>query len=445
MALGEVSMWPLGGHHAERFAFPFVPVSRSPALLQAPSDSVPGAGGPVASVRRAAANGFKGSAPTRRPTQSPRRRARTTRPDRLSASRARGWSGGGESTAGRSARARLRTPSATSPAHVRSVSPRNPAGGRPGPEAQSAQAEEHPGSRDQGRPRAGLRQTTGRRLGPERRISRPRFGLLCGRSEGVSGRVQGCGLRFGQRRGFRWRRGCRWRRGFRRRGFGRPHLDGRAGLIGGDGIGVGDDDRGGGTGLMRPAAGRTERRVLGFPRRVGRHCGRTHPRPEDREAGTDHADLECVENTSSQHALEIPHSMPDSCVERPFARSVQVSSGVLRPETRLWCPLSDGRQPLRSGASLVNSGLQPLGPQAVPPFEMTFAKSGSYSDAGAAGETNRDRSTTWKVEMGTTTAHTDILAFAPVPAAVKKGAKVTFVNNSMAPTRRASSTRRRRS
>jgi len=64
---------------------------------------------------------------------------------------------------------------------------------------------------------------------------------------------------------------------------------------------------------------------------------------------------------------------------------------------------------------------------------MTFAKSGSYSDAGAAGETNRDRSTTWKVEMGATTAHTDILAFAPVPAAVKKGDKVTFVNNSMAP------------
>ena len=136
------------------------------------------------------------------------------------------------------------------------------------------------------------------------------------------------------------------------------------------------------------------------------------------------------------------------------------------------------------GASLVNSGLQPLGPQAVPPFEMTFAKSGTYgylcvihpqmvgtivvADAGAAGETaaavttrgdqeqgqwlaegneayqklmsatpvatkNRDRSTTWKIEMGATTAHTDILAFAPVPAAVKKGDKVTFVNNSMAP------------
>ena len=133
------------------------------------------------------------------------------------------------------------------------------------------------------------------------------------------------------------------------------------------------------------------------------------------------------------------------------------------------------------GTALVNSGLQPLGPQAVAPFEMTFAKAGSYNylcvihpqmvgtivvaDAGetAAAVTtrgdqeqgqwlaegneayqklmaaptvstkNKDGSKTWKVEMGTTTAHTDILAFAPVPAAVKKGDKVTFVNNSMAP------------
>jgi plastocyanin len=135
------------------------------------------------------------------------------------------------------------------------------------------------------------------------------------------------------------------------------------------------------------------------------------------------------------------------------------------------------------GSVLVNSGLLPLGPQAVPPFEMTFSKPGSYNyicvihpqmvgtivvAAGDAGETaaavttrgdqekgqwlaegneayeklmaakpvstrNRDGSTTWKVEMGITTAHTDILAFAPVPAEVKRGDKVTFVNNSMAP------------
>ena len=135
------------------------------------------------------------------------------------------------------------------------------------------------------------------------------------------------------------------------------------------------------------------------------------------------------------------------------------------------------------GAALVNSGLQPLGPGAVPPFEMTFAKAGTYSyqcvihpqmqgsivvAAGDAGETaaavttrgdqekgqwlaegneaygklmaaapvqakNPDGSTTWKVEMGASTPHTDVLAFAPVPAAVKHGDKVTFVNNSMAP------------
>jgi len=135
------------------------------------------------------------------------------------------------------------------------------------------------------------------------------------------------------------------------------------------------------------------------------------------------------------------------------------------------------------GSALVNSGLLPLGPDAVPPFEMTFSKPGTYSylcaihpqmvgtivvtDSGA-GETaaavttrgdqekgqwlaegneaynrlmsaapastkNKDGSTTWKVEMGTSTAHTDILAFAPVPATVKRGDKVTFVNNSMAP------------
>jgi plastocyanin len=46
---------------------------------------------------------------------------------------------------------------------------------------------------------------------------------------------------------------------------------------------------------------------------------------------------------------------------------------------------------------------------------------------------NRDGTTTWKVEMGTTTPHTDIFAFSPVPAEVKKGDTVTFVNNSMAP------------
>jgi plastocyanin len=136
------------------------------------------------------------------------------------------------------------------------------------------------------------------------------------------------------------------------------------------------------------------------------------------------------------------------------------------------------------GTTLVNSGLMPLGPQAVPPFEMTFAKPGAYNyscvihpqmvgtltvvAAGQAGDTaaavttrgdqekgqwlaegneafqklqsaapastkNRDGTTTWKIEMGASTPHTDILAYAPVPANVKHGDKVTFVNNSMAP------------
>lgn len=135
------------------------------------------------------------------------------------------------------------------------------------------------------------------------------------------------------------------------------------------------------------------------------------------------------------------------------------------------------------GTTMVNSGLLPLGAQAGAPFEMTFAKAGAYNyvcvihprmvgtitvDAGDAGETaaavakrgkqekgqwlaegneafetyrsappvrtkNRDGTTTWKVEMGTTTPHTEILAFAPVPVTVKRGDKVTFVNNTVAP------------
>jgi len=135
------------------------------------------------------------------------------------------------------------------------------------------------------------------------------------------------------------------------------------------------------------------------------------------------------------------------------------------------------------GTTLVNSGLVPQGPVAVPPFEMTFAKPGTFNYtcvihpqmvgsvvvvAGDGGETaaavttrgdqekgqwlaegneafqkfeasapapvkNRDGTTTWTVQMGTSTAHTDILAFAPVPTAVKHGDKVTFLNNSGAP------------
>ncbi len=41
--------------------------------------------------------------------------------------------------------------------------------------------------------------------------------------------------------------------------------------------------------------------------------------------------------------------------------------------------------------------------------------------------------TTWFVEMGKTTEHTDVLAFAPTSPEIKAGDKVTFVNNSSAP------------
>jgi plastocyanin len=46
---------------------------------------------------------------------------------------------------------------------------------------------------------------------------------------------------------------------------------------------------------------------------------------------------------------------------------------------------------------------------------------------------NEDGSTTWTVEMGVTTEHVDVLAFAPTPAGVQAGDTVTFVNNSFAP------------
>jgi plastocyanin len=46
---------------------------------------------------------------------------------------------------------------------------------------------------------------------------------------------------------------------------------------------------------------------------------------------------------------------------------------------------------------------------------------------------NDDGSSTWTVHMGTTTEHTDILAFAPVPLDAKAGDTVTFLNDSGAP------------
>ncbi len=135
------------------------------------------------------------------------------------------------------------------------------------------------------------------------------------------------------------------------------------------------------------------------------------------------------------------------------------------------------------GTTLANSGVLPLGAATtVQTFSMSFGKTGSYTyycvlhpnmvgtvqvtndtqdsqqkitKAGnaqtkkylAEGEAakkkllaakpkptkNADGSTTYSVETGTSTAHTDVLAFAPTPRTVKSGDHVTFVNTSAAP------------
>jgi plastocyanin len=135
------------------------------------------------------------------------------------------------------------------------------------------------------------------------------------------------------------------------------------------------------------------------------------------------------------------------------------------------------------GATFVNSGLQPAGDTPPPPLTMSFSKAGKYEyfcvihpkmigevdvvDSGktdsakavkAKGETqakkwvkegiaahkdlvqnanrsvkNSDGTRTWAIQMGTTTEHTDVLAFAPTPKRVKAGDSIKFVNNSEAP------------
>ncbi len=136
------------------------------------------------------------------------------------------------------------------------------------------------------------------------------------------------------------------------------------------------------------------------------------------------------------------------------------------------------------GTTVVNSGLLPLGTADVPPFSMSFGKVGEYkyycvihpkmigtvdvvaegekvetpakAAARGKGEQKRylaegraakakleksvpkpkkaaDGTTTYTVEMGITTEHTDILAFAAETTNMKAGDSVTFVNRSEAP------------
>jgi plastocyanin len=135
------------------------------------------------------------------------------------------------------------------------------------------------------------------------------------------------------------------------------------------------------------------------------------------------------------------------------------------------------------GTTLVNSGVLPLGnTTSVSRFSMSFANPGKYTyycvlhpnmvgtvqvtdgtqdsqqkiTTAAKAQTkqylaegeaakkkltsakpkqtkNSDGSTTYKVEMGASTPHTDVLAFSPTPRTVKAGDHVTFVNNSSAP------------
>jgi plastocyanin len=135
------------------------------------------------------------------------------------------------------------------------------------------------------------------------------------------------------------------------------------------------------------------------------------------------------------------------------------------------------------GSTLVNSGVLPLGPTTeVQKFSMSFGKTGTYTyycvlhpnmsgtvtvtddtqdsqskitktgnaqkalylkegEAAKAKLTaakprskkNSDGTTTYTVNMGASTRHTDVLAFSPTPRSVKAGDQVTFVNNSAAP------------
>lgn len=136
------------------------------------------------------------------------------------------------------------------------------------------------------------------------------------------------------------------------------------------------------------------------------------------------------------------------------------------------------------GTTLVSSGVIPLEPGTVAPFEVTFPTAGAYTyrclvhplmtgtvnvvgpggdadtpaeirsradaelgrwleegrEAKRALERTSPRSerapdgiTTWRIEMGATTEHTDVLAFVPSAAEVRPNDRVVFVNDTAAP------------
>jgi plastocyanin len=152
--------------------------------------------------------------------------------------------------------------------------------------------------------------------------------------------------------------------------------------------------------------------------------------------------------------------------------------------TGSYLPRTDPPGPY-DGTTLANSGLEPLiTGSPTPSFTMSFATPGKYTyycilhpgmrgtvdvvaagskaqtpaQVSAAGKAEQQRwlaegrsakrrfeaakprkvrgpngTTTWTVAMGTSTAHTDIDAFAPAPTRVHQGDSVTFVNGSKAP------------
>ena len=134
------------------------------------------------------------------------------------------------------------------------------------------------------------------------------------------------------------------------------------------------------------------------------------------------------------------------------------------------------------GTNAASSGLQPTGPQPAQPFSVSFAKAGTYkyycvlhptmvgtvnvteasgaqdsaSAVAAKGKTEMeqylaegeaaskqlasakpettqtsDGATTYTVQMGVSTRHTDVNAFGPTPVNLKAGDKVMFLNDSL--------------